>query len=164
MVKKIFLILFIINLLIPNEVKIDTQPNKSIVNSNIIGKIIIPKIDLEKDLYSINSEENNIEKNVTILKESVFPDKENSLMLIAAHSGTGNIAYFNKLDRLKEKDEVYLIINDNYYIYEIKDIWEEKKSGYINLNKEIKKQLVLTTCSPNNNGYQLVINCIEKDV
>ncbi|MBQ6323212.1 MAG: hypothetical protein IJI22_00070 [Bacilli bacterium] len=59
---------------------------------------------------------------------------------------------------------MYLIINRKKYTYEVKDIWEEEKNGYINLNKEGKNQLILTTCSPTRNNYQLVVNCIEKDV
>ena len=67
------------------------------------------------------------------------------------------------LDKLEINDEIILIIENNKNTYKVKDIWEEKKNGYININKENKKQLVLTTCSPNKEGYQLVINCIEKE-
>ena len=38
-----------------------------------------------------------------------------------------------------------------------------KKNGYIHINKEPTKQLILTTCSPNKEGYQLVINSIKKE-
>ena len=84
-------------------------------------------------------------------------------MIIAAHSGIGPIAYFQELNKLELNDEITLIIENKTYTYKVKDIWEEKKNGYINFNKENKKQLILTTCSPNKEGYQLVINCIEKE-
>ena len=84
-------------------------------------------------------------------------------MFIAAHSGIGKIAYFEELDELKPNDEIILNINNKTYKYIVKEYWEEKKNGYINVNKESKKQLILTTCSPNKDNYQLIINCIEKE-
>ena len=54
-------------------------------------------------------------------------------------------------------------MNNKQYIYIVKDIWEEPKNGYINVNKENKKQLILTTCSPTNSKKQLIVNCIEKE-
>ena len=123
----------------------------------------INKINLKEKLYNINSKENNIEQNITILKESILPDKDNSIMFIAAHSGIGKIAYFEELDELKPNDEIILNINNKTYKYIVKEYWEEKKNGYINVNKESKKQLILTTCSPNKDNYQLIINCIEKE-
>lgn len=128
-----------------------------------IGKIIINKINLKNYLYPINSNENAINKNITILKESTFPDQENSIMIIAAHSGTGDIAYFEDLDKLEINDEIIILYKGINYHYLVKNIWEEKKNGFINVNKEVEKQLVLTTCSPNKKGYQLIINCIEKE-
>ena len=42
-------------------------------------------------------------------------------------------------------------------------MWEEIKNGFINVNKEPDNQLILTTCSPIHNNYQLIVNCIEKE-
>ncbi len=165
MLKKMLIIIFIISIIIPNKkASITSNKNINIKNSDIIGEIIIPKINIDKPLFRVQSPENNIEKNITILKESIFPDKDNSIMLLAAHSGTGEIAYFNELDKLNIEDEIILIINKTKYIYKVNNIWEEKKNGYININKSNNKKLILTTCSPTNNNYQLIIECIEKDV
>jgi len=128
-----------------------------------IGKLIIPKINLEQNLYPIDSEENTIEKHVTILKDSIFPEEDNSIMILAAHSGTAGVAYFEHLDELKTNDEIYLTYNKKDYIYKVIEIWEEEKTGFIHINKEKEKQLILTTCSPKKDGYQLVINCIKKE-
>lgn len=127
-----------------------------------IGKIIIEKINIDEPLFKIESSENTIEKHVTILKESIFPDQDNSIIFIAAHSGTGKIAYFEQLDQLEKNDIVTLIYQKKEYKYTVKNIWEEKKNGYINVNKEKDNQLILTTCSPTKKNYQLVINCIKK--
>ncbi len=129
-----------------------------------IGKLIIEKININNELYSLKSKHNNIEENITILDGSIEPNKENSIMFIAAHSGTGQIAYFKNLDKLKTEDEITLIYNEKTYNYRITKIWEEPKNGYIHVNKEKENQLVLTTCSPNKDNKQLIINSTLKRV
>ena len=128
-----------------------------------IGSLKITSLNINEKLYKIDSEENNVDKHVTILKESIFPDNDNSIVFIAAHSGTGDIAYFKDLDKIKKGDLIVLEINNNKYNYIVKNSWEEKKNGYINVNKEESNQLILTTCSPNNMNKQLIVNCIEKE-
>ena len=114
-------------------------------------------------LYDINNPKNNIEQNIQILKESILPPNKNSIVFLAAHSGDSNISYFNNLDELKQKDIIQLKINNKTYTYQIKSIYKQKKNGYINVNKEIEDQLILTTCDPNNNKYQLIINSTKKE-
>lgn len=128
-----------------------------------VGKLIIKKINLENKLFNINSEKNDIDQNVTILKGSIEPDNNNSVMFIAAHSGYGNKAYFKNLDKININDEIILEYKNIKYTYIVIDKWEEKKDGDIEVNKTIKKQLVLTTCSTKDKNKQLVINCIEKE-
>lgn len=130
---------------------------------DVIGSLKIESLNINEKLYKIESPENNVDKHVTILKESIFPDKENSIIFIAAHSGTGDIAYFKNLDKINKNDLVTLNINDEIYNYIVKDIWEDPKNGYININKDKENQLILTTCSPNNSKKQLIVNCIEKE-
>jgi LPXTG-site transpeptidase (sortase) family protein len=159
-------ILVLFSLTVTNKNTIELPLNISIIKKekeNSIGTLTISKINLKQKLYEINSEENTIEKNVTILKESIYPEENNSIMILAAHSGTGKIAYFEKLNELEVNDEIILNFKKKTYTYIVKNIWEEKKTGYINFNKEEKKQLILTTCSPQKSNYQLVINCIEKE-
>ena len=93
-----------------------------------------------------------------------MPDKKNSIMYIAAHSGDGKIAYFNDLDKLKTNDEITIIYKNKKYIYSVKNIWEENKNGYIHINRENEKQLILTTCSKTKKNKQLVINSTLKEV
>ena len=169
MLKRIYIILLIsILFLFPlSIIKVNNKDNpfNNIIITNKekpIAKLIIKKIKLKEYLYNINSNENNIEKHVTILDNSIFPNKENSIVFIAAHSGTGKIAYFNDLDKLEVNDSINFIYNNKTYNYIVKDIFEEKKDGYININKEFEDQLVLTTCSKNKNK-QLIVNCIKKE-
>lgn len=160
MVKRLYILLLIIIVIsTPLSIVKISNNTKPIKTNNTYGLLIINKINLKEELFPIDSSENTIERHVTILKGSNYPD----LMIIAAHSGIGPLAYFQELDKLKSNDEIILIIENKKSIYIVKDIWEEKKNGYINFNRENKNQLILTTCSPNKEGYQLVINCIEKE-
>lgn len=146
-----------------NQIKLNTfNANYKENKNNKIGQLKINTLNLSEPLFKIHSQENNIEKHVTILKESVFPPNKNSIIFLAAHSGIGKIAYFNKLDKLKENDIIELELNTSSYLYYVKDIWEEKKTGHINVSKETKDQLILTTCSPTKKDYQLIVNCVLK--
>lgn len=152
-------ILIILSILTITKDYQTTIKYKIVEEKERIGKITIPKINISNYLYKVDSEENTIEKNITILKESNFPN----ILFLAAHSGEGRIAYFENLDKLEKNDSVFLIMDHKKYTYQVEDIWEEKKNGYINVNKTVENQLVLTTCSPNKKNTQLIINCIEKD-
>ncbi len=123
-----------------------------------IGYLNISKINLSEKLYNIDSKENTIEKHVTILPVSKSPEEKNTTIFIAAHSGTGRIAYFKNLDKLSKTDRIKLTYKNKEYTYEIKNIWETKKIGTISIPKANTNQLVLTTCSPNKEGYQLIID------
>ena len=159
--KKIFIVLFLFFLLFFNKSSEINQIVKK--DKEKIGELIINKINLKQDLYKIESKKNNIEENVTIIKESNYPDIANGILILAAHSGTGKIAYFEELDNLELKDNIIIKYNNRKYIYRITKIQEQEKNGYIKIKKENKKQLILTTCSPKKKNTQLIINCIEKE-
>ena len=159
--KKIFIVLFLFFLLLFNKSSEINQIVKK--DKEKIGELIINKINLKQDLYKIESKKNNIEENVTIIKESNYPDIANGILILAAHSGTGKIAYFEELDNLELKNYITIIYKNKKYIYQITKIWEQEKNGYIKIKKENKKQLILTTCSPKKKNTQLIINCIEKE-
>lgn len=162
LLKKILVILILT--IISHKKPIIKENNISNIKSKeIIGSIIIEKLNINMPLYDINNPKNNIEQNIQILKESILPPNKNSIVFLAAHSGDSNISYFNNLDELKQKDIIQLKINNKTYTYQIKSIYKQKKNGYINVNKEIEDQLILTTCDPNSNKYQLIINSTKKE-
>lgn len=138
--------------------------NQKIVQSKTpemlpLAHIIIPKIKLDNPLYHPKSLENTVEKNVMILDGSVFPkNNDYSIIFLAAHSGSGDIAYFNDLDQLS-KDDILILQYQNYnYYYKIDSIFEEDKDGDIEINKTSNQQLILTTCSKSDLKKQLIIN------
>lgn len=159
----IILIIFIIICII------STSPKKNLIsinNSSIsntpkelpIARIIIPRINIDNLIYNTNSKENTVEKNVMLLNGSILPNSNESIIFLAAHSGVGDIAYFDDLDKLNINDIlIFQYKNYNYY-YSINNKYEIAKDGDIELNKTSSNQLVLTTCSKTNKKKQLLIN------
>jgi len=122
-----------------------------------LGILKIPKIDLKEGFYDINSKNNNINNAVTILKESILPSGNGSIVYLTAHSGYGYLAFFKDIDKLEVNDIIYLDIKNNSYQYIVNDIYEVDKNGLITINHNINDNyLVLTTCSKNKDK-QLVI-------
>ena len=121
------------------------------VNDEIIGTLTIDKLNLSKNIYNINSSHNNVEENVTILNDDI------NLIVLAAHSGPGYIAFFNDLDKLELNDTVNLTYNNKKLVYKVTNIEEQPKDGTIEINKTDKQRLILTTCSKKDKTKQLVV-------
>ncbi len=120
-------------------------------NDEIIGTLTIDKLNLSKKIYNINSSHNNVEENVTILNDDM------NLIVLAAHSGPGYIAFFNDLDKLELNDTVNLTYNNKKLVYKVTNIEEQPKDGTIEINKTDKQRLILTTCSKKDKTKQLVV-------
>jgi len=124
---------------------------------NYIGVLEIPKIDFKRGFLSIDDKNNNVNKNIQIISGSSMPDTDNSLLIIAGHSGNGRTAFFRNIDKLNTNDEIYIYYGDIKYIYQVKEKYEEEKDGNISINKNDKSTLVLTTCSQTNDNKQVVL-------
>lgn len=178
MLLKLILLLILIKnqQLEPPEKAVNINLDTSKINNNIninniiksdkeapIGYIKIPKINLNNEIYNINSKHNNIEENVTILKSSKSIKTKDSLIILAAHSGSGKIAYFNNLNKLNINDTIELKYYDENYIFTVTNIYEQDKVGYIKISKKDESQLILTTCSTTTNNKQLIIESTLKE-
>ena len=81
--------------------------------------------------------------------------------------------FFSQFPHIKKTARIYLAVLKFFlpisaiylqiYKYYIKEIYEEDKTGYINVDKEKENQLILTTCHPDKSNKQLVINAIKKE-
>lgn len=145
------------------EVNIIDNNLKSLSSINYIEKdyfmyINIPKINLDRELYPLNSNKNNVKYNIEILKESDMPDVENGNLILAAHSGNGKTAYFTDLKELVLNDKIYIYYNNEKYTYRVVDIYEIEKTGKANIKRNINSNtLTLITCSTVNKTKQIVI-------
>lgn len=133
-----------------------TNSKKDIPPNEIIGTLTIDKINLSNNIYKIYSPHNNVEENVTILNDDI------NLIVLAAHSGPGYIAYFDDLDKLELNDTINLTYKNKKLLYKVTNIEEQAKDGTIEINKTNEKRLILTTCSKKDKNKQLVITSIMK--
>lgn len=140
-----------------NNIKNNSSINYTKDNEYIMY-LKIPKINLDKGLYSIDSNKNNVKYNIEILSKSNMPNEENSNLILAAHSGNGKNAYFNNLKKLSLNDEVNVFYDNIEYKYKVVDIYEINKTGkaVIRRNKN-KNTLTMITCSTKDRTKQIVI-------
>ena len=132
------------------------QPKKKI---EYVAAIKIPKINLERGLVNPNSYLNNIQYNVSFLKNSAMPDETNGNVLLAAHSGNARVSYFKNLDKLSVDDKVIIEYKGKSYTYSVVNIYDIPKNGKAKIirNKNVNT-LTLITCRHNTNN-QIVVIC-----
>lgn len=130
---------------------------KSEVTYDYIGVLEIPSINLKKGFLSIDDKNNNVNQNIQIMSGSTMPNVNNSLLIIAGHSGNGRTAFFRNIDKLNKQDEIFIYYDNVKYVYQVDDKYEEVKDGNIAINKTNKATLVLTTCSQTDDNKQVVL-------
>ncbi len=139
-----------------NEEIIENVGISETVKNPYIGYLVIDKIKMKLGFYDLDNSRNNVDYNIEVLKQS----KEGRL-IIAGHSGTGKVSFFNDLIFLKKGDEIKIIYQDKEYKYQVTDIYKEIKDGDINIKQNPQEKiLILTTCDQIERGKQLVIKAI----
>ena len=127
------------------------------VEENYLMVVEIPKINLRKGIYNINSKNNTVNKNIQIMKESDMPNKDKGMLVLAGHNGNSRVSYFDRLNELNKEDKVYIYYANNKYTYEISNMYEAEKNGTITVKKEREKTvIVLISCKKNTKDKQLV--------
>lgn len=173
----IYIVIIILQVLLINEYNLkEKEKDNIIIEQNNISYILnegkkynikkyindyemileIPIIKLKKGILSKDNKDNNIDKNVTILQESSYPNQDGNIYL-AAHSGNGNKSYFNKIKNLKVNNIANLYYREIKYIYKVIDIKEINKNNKLTLNLNSKNNLVLITCSQSNKSKYLIV-------
>lgn len=104
----------------------------------------IPKIGLKKHIFSLSDSRNNIEENVTLLKESLMPDE--GTVILASHSGNSSVSFFNNLNKLEIGDEVRIFYDSKEYKYIVDSFKIYSKSDLIFHTKIDERKLIMVTC------------------
>ena len=152
-------LLIVINLTITKKEK--ELENKKISNTldNIVlykntdddlytSILSIPKINLRKGIYDINDKRNNVEDNIMIDRNSIYPDNYPSNVILTAHSGISKKAYFDDLKYLDQDSLIELYYNHVKYVYKIDHYYYVEKTGKVKLDYNHKKKTItLITCS-----------------
>ena len=123
-----------------DEVKTTTkneeEQQEKHIEENYLMVVEIPKINLRKGVYNINSKNNTVNKNIQIMKESDMPNKDKGMLVLAGHNGNSRVSYFDRLNELNKEDKVYIYYANNKYTYEISNMYEAEKNGTITVKKE----------------------------
>lgn len=144
-----------------DEVKTTTkneeEQQEKHIEENYLMVVEIPKINLRKGIYNINSKNNTVNKNIQIMRESDMPNKDKGMLVLAGHNGNSRVSYFDRLNELNKEDKVYIYYANNKYTYEISNMYEAEKNGTITVKKEREKTvIVLISCKKNTKDKQLV--------
>ena len=135
----------------------NTTKSNNKVKENYIAYIEIPKINLKQGLFDLNDSNNNVDKSIQTIYPSDWPDKENSNLILASHSGNSQISYFKNLYQLTKNDTVNIYYKNIKYIYNIENIYTTPKNGQIPIYRNTNKTTItLITCTKNNNELQTV--------
>ncbi len=122
-------------------------------NLDPLAYLVIPKLNINRPLYDIKDKRNTVEKEVMVLDTSNFSKGD---IALAAHSGEGYNAYFNHLDQLDEKINIYIIYKNFIYTYNLTCSEEINKTGYVDIKTYSYPTLKLITCKKFNSKKQLV--------
>lgn len=118
----------------------------------------IPKIGLKRGVYPKTSSLNSVEYNVMIMEESTLPDSKAHHLVLAAHNGNADIAYFNKLNRLQIGDSASIYYEGKKYTYLLSDTYEVDKDGTVEVKRDKNKEtLTLITCKHGMNFQEVYI-------
>lgn len=126
------------------------------VEKKYLGTLNIPKINLKRYLYPIDSYQNNVNKNVEILKQSNMPDTINGNLILAAHNGNTSLGHFKNINQLEKNDTIEINYNNVNYIYEVDSTYEVLKTGKVSIKRD-KNQNTLTLITCKGIDKQLVV-------
>ena len=171
-VKIIGLILFLVGILVPimgftsyqvsdKEYQIVLQEKQD--SQYYFAILQIDKIGLKRELFTINSKNNDVNRNILVHEMSVFPGDEVSHVILAAHSGVGRNAYFKDLYKLEKNDEIKLYYDGYLWYYEIIKIEYQDKTGVLYLLEKDEDMITLITCTKGDNETQTIYYGVLKN-
>lgn len=139
-----------------NTLPVENAFHKIVETKEAYATLTIPAISLVQDLYAKGDARNNLDERLVFLKSSSLPNEKKGNVIIAGHSGFGEVAYFKNLYKLKLGDEIYLTYDKKKYTYKIIDMYKVLKTGKVEVVRDSNSQTItLITCY--GNKEQLVI-------
>lgn len=122
-----------------------------------VGYLEIPKINFNKGFYPKESEQNDVDKNLLLVKEASYPDVAQGNLIIAGHSGTAWNSFFNDLYKLSVGDTAKVKFQGKTYTYKFVNIYKASKTGTISIYRNSKRTtLTLVTCTNNDSTTQTI--------
>ena len=82
-------------------------------------------IKLKRGFYNIDSNNNNVDKNIMVINSSDMPDVNLGNLILASHSGNSNISYFKNLDKLEIGDIASVYYLTKKYDYNLRQVYTQ---------------------------------------
>ena len=129
-----------------------------------LGILEIKKIKLRKGFYKLNSNLNNVDKNIMIVSSSNMPDVNKGNLIFASHSGNSSVSYFRYLDKLDMEDIASIYYLGKKYDYKLINYYDVDKNGSVQIikNNDINT-LTLITCKKNTDKQTAFIFELNKE-
>lgn len=129
-----------------------------------LGILEIKKIKLRKGFYKLNSNLNNVDKNIMIVSSSNMPDVNKGNLILASHSGNSSVSYFRYLDKLDMEDIASIYYLGKKYDYKLINYYDVDKNGIVQIikNNDINT-LTLITCKKNTDKQTVFIFELNKE-
>lgn len=129
----------------------------SLTSNEYIGTLEIPKISLKRGFVGLNSEYNNVDKNIAIMEGSSFPNVEKGNFILAAHSGPAWNSFFNDLYVLANGDIANVYYKNVKYSYKLVKTYKVEKNGKVSIKRNKNKTtLTLITCTNGSKNQQSI--------
>lgn len=125
------------------------------INSDILGYIAIPKIDVKLPIYN-GASEKNMAKGATYLANTSLPvGGDNTNCVIAAHTRYKGIHMFKRITELEIGDEIYITNLWETLVYKVVETKVIDPIDSQNIYIKTGRSLVtLSTCHPYPKNYQ----------
>ena len=118
-----------------------------VTNDEKLGVIEIPKISLKRYLYKIEVDQNDVDKNIEVLKSSDMPDVKDGNLILAGHNGNTSVGHFRNLHKLSLGDDIIVNYKGKSYNYEVSKIYDVIKTGTVAIKRDKNKNTItLITC------------------
>ena len=138
-------------------IKEDADTDVSYDLNQYVGYLEIPKINFNKGFYPKESKQNDVDKNLLLVKESSYPNVAKGNLIIAGHSGDAWNSFFNDLYKLSVGDIAKVKFQGKTYTYKFVNIYKAPKVGTISIYRNSKKtSLTLVTCTNNDSKTQTI--------
>lgn len=146
------------NISVNNDIKnVSLAKKKETNEEKVLLTLEIPKINLKRGIYYIDSKKNSVDYNIELLKESTLPGYGVSHLFFAAHRGNSKVSFFEDLNKLEEGDIVRVYYNNNIFSYKISHSFITDKDGTISVSLDEQKDSIgLITCVKEKKDKQIV--------
>ena len=132
--------------------------NNSSFNYNGDMVLNIPDISLKNIVKKSDDKFNLLDRYLVYYKNNNYKDG----IVILGHSGMGYGTYFNRLDELDNKSDVYIYKDKLKLTYQFKEKMDVKETQTDILNSAKANELILITCKKSVKDERLVVKLVLK--